>query len=248
MTTGFKDHFSMGSQIYRSYRPTYPKGWFQWLSEQCPEKEMAADIATGNGQAATGLAEFFDSVIAFDASENQLKEAQENPKVTYRVGRAEEIALPDHSADLVTVAQAVHWFDLERFYNEVRRLTKPKGVLALWSYGLAKIDPQVDAVIAHYYSNVVGPFWPEERRWIEEGYHTLSFPFKEIKVPDFFMRADWDLKNLTGYLNTWSATTRAREAWKTEPLDKVKKELEAAWGNQTRKVLWRMDTRVGRVG
>lgn len=247
MPSTFKDHFSKQSKGYRDFRPHYPSEWFEWLAKQCPEKALAVDVATGSGQAAVGLAPHFATVRAFDASESQVKNARPLDNIQYEVAQAELIPVPDHTADLVTVAQAVHWFDRPLFYREVKRITRPQGLIAMWAYGLAEIDPKVDTLVNHYYRDIVGSFWPPERAWIEKGYAALDFPFTAVPTPDFYMRADWTLDSLIGYLNTWSATQRAREVWQREPLQAIEAELVEAFGPDPRPVRWKMDIRVGKT-
>ncbi len=179
----FKDHFSDQSGDYLRYRPSYPDALFAYLAEISPTRHLAWDCATGSGQAAQGLSAHFEKVIATDASAAQIDSAIPTANVHYRVASAESSGLPDHSVDLVTVAQALHWLDLERFYDEVRRVLKPGGLLAVWSYNLLRTDSAIDAQVDAFYSRTVGPYWPPERRWIENGYRDLPFPFPEMAPP-----------------------------------------------------------------
>ncbi|MCP4377042.1 MAG: class I SAM-dependent methyltransferase, partial [bacterium] len=206
----FKDHFSDQSGDYLRYRPSYPGALFAFLAEIPPMQHRAWDCATGSGQAAHGLSTHFERVIATDASAAQIDSAVPAANVHYRVAPAEASGLPDRSVDLVTVAQALHWLDLERFYGEVRRVLKPGGLLAVWSYNLLRTDPAIDAEVDAFYSHTVGPYWPPERRLVESGYRDLPFPFPELDTPPFAMTARWRLEQLLGYLGTWSATKRYR--------------------------------------
>lgn len=244
----FKDHFSGHADDYTRYRPTYPAELFAWLAQQVPAHVLAWDCATGNGQAALGLAAHFEAVIATDASANQITSATAHPCVRYAVAPAEGSGIAAHSVDLITVGQALHWFDFPRFYAEAARVLKPKGVLAAWSYGLMQVSPAVDAAVWRLYEPIVGPCWPPERRYVEEQYRTLPFPLEEIAAPAFAMAAEWTLAQLTGYLGTWSAVQRYRQERGADPLALIADELAAAWGaaETLRHVRWPLFMRVGR--
>lgn len=246
--SGFKDHFSGHAALYRQSRPRYPDSLYDWLAAQAPTRTCAWDCATGNGQAAVALARHFDQVIATDASAEQIAQAEVADKVHYRVASAEHSGLPDHSADLVTVAQAAHWFNLADFYAEVRRVARPGGVLALWCYGLTRITPAIDAVVDHYYRDIVGPWWPPERQHIESAYGDLPFPFAPLQVPDFRMQADWTLEQLLAYLASWSATRRCAAATGNDPILALAPLLGAAWGEAAQHaVTWPLGVRAGRI-
>lgn len=240
----FKDHFSKQAAEYAKFRPRYPQELFRWLGSIAPGKELAWDCATGNGQAAVELARVFARVIATDASDRQVANAEPNPRVEYRVAPAESSGLESQGVDLVTVAQALHWFDLEQFYAEVRRVLKPDGAIAVWAYKLATVSPAIDALVNHYYSSVVGPHWPAERVLVEK-FEELPFAFTEIAAPSFAMEAQWRVENLLGYLRTWSATQRFMAAEQRDPLDEVENKLRAKWGNEGRRVVWPLTVRVG---
>lgn len=218
------------------------------MASVAPTKELAWDCATGSGQAAVELGDVFEQIIATDASEKQIANAERNPRVEYRVARAENSGLESQSIDLITVAQALHWFDLEKFYPEVKRILKPRGVVAAWAYKLAQIAPAIDAVVNRYYSDVVGPYWPPERGLVEK-FEELAFPFPEIMAPPFEMVAEWNAEHLVGYLRTWSATQRFMAANQRDPLQDIEEELRAAWGDaeQSRPVIWPLVVRVGRL-
>lgn len=245
---GFKDHFSGHAADYTRYRPAYPRALFAWLAQQASGHGLAWDCATGNGQAALGLAEFFDTVIATDASANQIAAASPHPRLRYAVAPAEATALDAHSVDLVTVGQALHWFDFPAFYAEVARVLKPGGVLAAWSYGLMQVSPAIDAAVWRLYEPITGAYWPPERRYVEAQYRTLPFPCAEITPPPFAMAAPWTLEQLMGYLGTWSAVQRYRQATGRDPLALIADELAVAWGEaDTRQVVWPLSLRVGRL-
>jgi ubiquinone/menaquinone biosynthesis C-methylase UbiE len=245
-TAGFKDHFSKQAAQYAKFRPRYPKELFRWLGSVAPAKKLAWDCATGSGQAAVELANVFEHVIATDASEKQIGNAERHPRVEYRVATAEESGLEPQTVDLVSVAQALHWFDLARFEVEVRRVANAGGIVAAWAYKLATVSPSIDAVVSRYYSDVVGSYWPAERVLVEN-FEDLPFRFEGIETPPFEMRAEWKVEQLLGYLGTWSATQRFMAARQRDPLDQIEAELRAAWGENGRRVVWPLAVRVGRV-
>ena len=218
------------------------------MARIAPGKNLAWDCATGNGQAAVALGEVFERVIATDASEKQIENSLAHARVEYRVAPAEASGLGSDTIDLITVAQALHWFDLARFYAEVRRVLKPHGVFAAWAYKLATVTPSIDAAVGYYYSEVVGPYWPAERGLVEK-FEELAFPFPEIAPPPFEMVVEWKLEYLIGYLRTWSATQRFIAANQSDPLKSVEEELRAAWGvpGRSRRVVWPLIVRVGKV-
>ena len=188
----------------------------------------------------------FDRVIATDASEKQIANAQPHPRVEYRLAPAENSGLQSATVDLIMVGQALHWFDLDGFYQEARRMLKDKGVLAASAYNLLKIDPPIDEILRRYYHDVVGPFWTPERKVVET-FAEIPFPFHEISSPKFEMRAHWNLDHLIGYLRTWSASQRFMEAKHTDPVELVNERLQTAWGDasQTRMIIWPLTLRVG---
>ncbi len=251
----FKDHFSGHARDYADYRPSYPADLAAYLAELGPGRNLAWDCGTGSGQAAILLAEHFDRVIATDPSQQQLHSATPHPRVSYIAATAERAPLADGSVNLVTVAQALHWFDFDRFYDEVRRISRPGAVFATWCYELARITPEVDRWVEHYYRDVVGKYWPPERRHIEEGYRTIPFPFAEIQPPSFTMQAEWMLDEFMGYLSTWSAGQRASRELGYDVLrraatdaDGPASSLPAAWGAAERRlIVWPLILRVGRV-
>jgi SAM-dependent methyltransferase len=244
----FKDHFSAQAGDYAKFRPRYPEGLFWHLANIAPGRQLAWDCATGSGQAAVSLAKRFDHVIATDASEKQVANAEAHARVEYRVAPAEDSGIESNTVDLITVAQALHWFDLRRFSAEARRVLKPEGVVAAWAYKLAHVTPSIDAVVNHYYSDVVGAYWPPERVLVEK-FEELSFPFPEIAAPPFEMMAEWNAEHLIGYLRTWSATHRFMAANQRDPLVEVDEDLRSAWGDaeKLRRVIWPLTVRLGRL-
>ncbi len=247
---GFQDHFSAQAGEYTQFRPRYPRQLFAFLGALPSRREAAWDCGTGNGQAAVDLADWFDEVIATDPSASQVAHAQPHAKVRYLVAAAEHCPIRSSSIDLVTVAQALHWFDLDVFYAQVRRVGRSGSVLAAWSYGLAGISPEVDRVVGHLYDDLLGKYWPPERKLIEQRYETIAFPFDAIPAPEFAMTTQWNLRDLIGYLGTWSSVQKYRQRQGTDPLAQVEADLARAWGaaETLRRVHWPLYLRVGRIG
>jgi ubiquinone/menaquinone biosynthesis C-methylase UbiE len=249
MTPTFHDHFSEIARRYADFRPRHAAAVFDFLATLVPKSSLVWDCACGNGQATVDLAERFDRVIATDASQEQIAAATPHPKIEYRVAPAEQSGLPDASVDLLTVAQALHWFDLERFYAEAKRVLKPGGVLAAWAYGVDEVEGEaVNQLAQHYYSKTVGPYWPPERTIVEEGYRTIPFPFTEMTAPAFRLEARWTLEQLLGYFSSWSATNRFIKATGRNPLEPLAQALSQVWGepSQPRLVIWPVSLRVSR--
>jgi SAM-dependent methyltransferase len=246
MTT-FKDHFSGHAASYRDARPRYPRALYDWLAAQCARHALAWDAGCGNGQAAIELGERFDAVLATDPSAPQVANAVAHPRVTYRVEPAEQCSAGDASVDLVTVAQALHWFDFARFFAEVDRVLVPGGVFAAWSYGLMDVHPAFDAVVRELYEPVLGPYWPPERAHVEARYETIPIPFDALAAPAFAMRARWTVDDAIAYLETWSALQRCRKATGRDPLADMDARLRAAWGHEAqREVVWPLVVKVSR--
>jgi ubiquinone/menaquinone biosynthesis C-methylase UbiE len=240
----FPDYFSDHADRYEALRPTYPDALFAYLASLVPAHDLAWDCATGNGQAALGLTPHFDAVVATDASPQQIALAPPHPKVSYLVAPAERTPLKDGSVDLVTVALALHWFDLDRFYAEVRRVVRPGGVIACWTYHLQTVSPDVDAVVRRLYADILGPYWSPEVRHIENGYRSLPFRFEEITPPPFRLVQNWDMNRLNGHVVRFAAIPQRDWA---SPLDEIRDELAAAWGdpNEEREFSWDLHLRVG---
>lgn len=250
MSESFKDHFSGVAATYAQSRPRYHADLFDWLAGQCANRDLAWDCGTGNGQAARHLAGTFARVIATDASAAQIAEAEPHARIDYRVAPAEQSGLDDAAADLVTVAQALHWFDLDRFYREVRRVLKPGGLIAAWCYGTFRVhDAAIDSAVQHFYAETVGPYWPPERRHIEAGYSDLPFPFEPVAAPSFSMSADWSWPELAAYLRSWSATDRYRAAEGADPVADLEASLASQWGDPSkpRRFEWPIALLVGRA-
>ena len=244
----FADHFSRISAGYAAYRPGYPEALFDAVARAAPARRLAWDCATGTGQAAVGLAGRFQRVIATDASRRQVRDGVPHPRVRYAATEAEHSALRTRSADLVTVAQALHWLDLEPFYAEVRRVLVPGGLLAVWTYGRHWVEAgAVDEELDRFYREVVGPYWPPERRWVEAGYRGLPFPFAEVPMAAPEMGEDWTLEEMLGYIATWSAVVRCREATGGDPVADLAQRLAPLWpADERRRVRWVLTVRAGR--
>jgi SAM-dependent methyltransferase len=243
----FQDHFSRQAGEYTQYRPRYPRALFEFLARMPAERRAAWDCGTGNGQAAVDLAEFFERVVATDPSSSQIAHAESHPRVEYAVAAAENCPLDSDTVDLVTVAQALHWFERDRFYQQVRRVGRKGSVLAVWSYGLASISPPIDTIVWHLYEDILGTYWPPERKLVEAGYATIEFPFEPIATPEFTMAAQWSLGELLGYLRTWSSVQRYILAEQVDPLRLISDDLAAAWGaaDAPREVHWPVYLRAG---
>ncbi|HET6546502.1 MAG TPA: class I SAM-dependent methyltransferase [Rhodanobacteraceae bacterium] len=244
----FQDHFSGHADAYREARPTYPETLYDWLAGVAPMRELAWDAGCGNGQASVALARRFARVFASDPSARQIANAEARSNIDYRVEAAEQCSLPDDCAGLVTVAQALHWFDHARFHAEVRRVLRSGGVFAAWGYSDCRIAPEIDALKDRLYVELTGPYWPPERALLDAGYRTLAFPFDEIAAPPFDMSVQWNLDRFLAYLRSWSATQRYRRDRGEDPVSLVEPGLRAAWGDAAtvRTVRWDFHLRAGR--
>jgi SAM-dependent methyltransferase len=245
----FKDYFSKQAPEYTRYRPHYPAPLFEYLAELTIDHRLAWDCATGSGQAALGLANYFQKIIATDASDRQIANATAHDRITYIVAPAEKTEIESDSVDLIVVAQALHWFDLDEFYAEVRRVLREGGVLAVWSYSLLRISSVIDRVLDQFYTSVVGPFWPPERNFVDNKYQSIPFPFEELVAPQFKMEARWNLDRLVGYLGTWSSVQKFKDEHNTDPIEIVIRDLRRAWGRPAheREIRWPIHMRVGRM-
>lgn len=245
----FKDHFSSHAGDYAAHRPSYPGALVEFLASLVPDTRLALDCGCGNGQLAVLLAKHFERVVATDASALQIEKAKAHSRVEYRVAPAEQSGLPDATADLITAAQAAHWFDIQRFYQEVRRVARPRGVIALIAYGVLQMADEPNAIAQRFYGEVLGPYWPPERRDVEDGYRSFPFPFQEIKTPGFSIETSWNLRDLIGYIDTWSAVRKLEERVGRQPFEDFQAEMGRSWGNpeDRRSVCWPLALRVGYV-
>lgn len=224
-----KDNFSTKSDNYAKYRPTYPKAFFDYLESILPNKQNAWDCGTGNGQVAFALSKLFKQVYATDISQPQIDNAPSAENISYSVQPAENTNFEDDFFDLIIVAQAIHWFDFDRFYTEARRTAKDDALICAVGYGKLQISKEIDAIISAFYQNVIGKYWDKERKYIDENYQTIPFPFEEIEVPKFANQFEWTLEHLIGYLNTWSGVKHFIAQNGYNPIDSLQSEIEKHW-------------------
>lgn len=243
----FQDHFSGQPADYARYRPHYPAELFRFLAGLTEKHSLAWDCGTGSGQAAIALSEYFDRVVATDASSAQIDAAISHPGVSYRVATAENSQFDDHSIDLIAVGQALHWFDLERFFAEVERMLVKDGVLAAWCYELCRVCETCDAVLDELYTEIVGEFWPPERRLIEERYAGVAMPGRLLESEEFHMGVSWTVADMLGYLRTWSACARYRQVHGDDPVTQIETTLRTEWGAGRRSVRWPLTLLASRV-
>lgn len=243
-----KDNFSHDSEAYKIFRPEYPQALFDYLKELPTQKDLMWDAGTGNGQLVKGMADVFNHIVATDISEAQLSQAFQFSNVTYLVQAAEQTKLVTGSIDLITVAQAIHWFDFDRFYLEVKRVAKKDAILAVIGYSRPRLEPEFDRLLDEFYSRTVGPYWDKERHYIDEAYKTIPFPFKEIMVPDFSMNYLWQMSHFIGYLSTWSAVKHYKAQTGHDPLPDFARRFEAAVGIEAElKIEFPLMLRIGMV-
>lgn len=248
MTGPFADHFSDVSTGYAAFRPSYPAALFDALVDIAPSCALAWDCGAGTGQATVQLAQRFAAVVGTDASAKQIEQAVPHPRVTYRVAPAHDSGLSDASVGLITVAQALHWFDVDAFHEEAKRVLMPHGIIAEWSYALLQI-PSATAVeaLVNGLDQEVGAWWPPERKHVDDGYQSLDFPFAPVDIGALVMEADWTAEQLLGYLGTWSAVARRRADKGDDPLAQLANDLPLAWGPApVHRMQWPLTVRVGR--
>jgi ubiquinone/menaquinone biosynthesis C-methylase UbiE len=229
-----KDLFSQQAAIYARYRPVYPPELFDYILSFVTHRSRAWDCATGNGQAAVELARYFEEVTATDHSEKQLQQATPHPHITYQLAGIENTGLPDNSFDLITVAQAYHWFDFAAFHREVQRVAKPEAIVAIWGYSLIQSEETaVQALIHRFYKEKTGPYWDAERKYVDEHYSTVAFPYRELPARDFRIEVQWTKADLVGYLNTWSSVQHFIKANDYNPVDEFATTLPSVWPDDT---------------
>ncbi len=235
--TGFVDRFGKQAQTYASARPTYPEELFFYLAGQSPSRSCAWDCATGNGQAALALAHHFDQIIATDASEAQLARAEQHPRVDYRLATALESGIESDSVDLVSLAQALHWFDRPAFFAEVDRVLRSGGLLAIWTYNLHRISPKVDRVVQKFHDESLNDYWSPQRKLVDAGYGSIQLPYELVSAPAFIMKANWPFDRLIGCPKSWSAVQAYIDERGESPLPVER--LADAWGDVSdRLVRW----------
>ncbi|MGB6039752.1 MAG: class I SAM-dependent methyltransferase [Gordonia sp. (in: high G+C Gram-positive bacteria)] len=232
---------------YAAHRPTYPTGLVDALLAVVPTTDLAVDVGCGTGQLTAMLSSAFDTVIGLDPSEDQIRHAQPAANIDYRVGTAERLDVEDSAASLITVAQAAHWFDLPAFYREVRRIAAADAIIALITYGVVVLDDDLTARFSRFYRDEIGPYWPPERCHVDNAYADLDFPFPRIEAPSVVIERSWTLADFVGYLNTWSAVRRAREAGVTDLVDRLATDLQPQWGAQRRPVRWPVTILLGQI-
>ena len=242
------NHFGEQSGNYLQFRPDYPANLYEFILSLVTERQLAWDCGTGNGQAAAILAEYFTDVIATDINEAQLAVAVKKNNISYYAWPAEKTEIKSGSVDLITIAQALHWFNFAAFYAEVKRVAKPKAIIAAWCYALIDIDPAINAIINKLYNDILGDhYWPKERRYIDEEYKTIPFPFIDIPSPVFNIQKKINFEQLIGYLNTWSAVKEYAKQNGQNPIELIYPELHKAWGMKQRQVSWPIYLKTGSV-
>jgi len=243
-----KDYFSSHSSIYAAFRPAYPEALYEFIFRHVKKKEKAWDCATGNGQVAGYLAHHFDEVYATDISQQQLNNAIESDAIFYSISPAEKTSFANHEFDLITVGQALHWFNLEAFYKEVKRVGKKDSLLAVWGYERCSVDTEIDKLFSDFYINIVGPYWDPARKLIENEYRNIQFPLVEIPTPKFEIKVEWTLEHYTGYLSSWSATQKYIKKNGTDPVPALIEKLKPHWkSGVTRTVTFPVFLRLGKI-
>lgn len=230
-----KDNFSKQADIYARYRPQYPAALFYYLLGFVKERQCAWDCGTGNGQSAQALCNYFDRVIATDISQQQIDHAFKAPNIFYSLQPAETTNIAAGSIDLITISQALHWFKFDRFYTEVKRVAKPGAVIAAWTYSLLRISPAIDAIIMNYHSGTLEKYWDAERKYVDEGYQNIPFPYKKIETPAFEIEYTWSIADLEGYLRTWSALQKFMAAQNADPVPAVMEQIKSLWGSNDKR-------------
>ena len=235
MRPTFDAYFDNPANAYRRFRPSYPPALFKFLAANAPRQEVALDIGAGNGQAAAGLAHYFQHVFAIEANAEQTSHALPTAGVHFHVAPAEDTGVKDGCADLVTVAQALHRLDRPAFFDEAARILRPGGLLAVWRYGKMAIHPPIDVILERYYEDVLAPYWEDDLDAIEAAYTTGDLPFEALPAPDFPMRTKWTLDEVLGYLETWSASRAFRAANGHFATDTIRPAIAELWGEETRR-------------
>ncbi len=241
-----KDRFSKHANQYAQFRPTYPPELYELIFKHVQSFDVVWDCGTGNGQAARDLSKKFKKVFATDISAKQIENAYRSENIFYSIAN-ERSSFTDNSVDLITVAQAAHWFDMEVFSAEAKRVSKPNGIIALWGYGLLTINPPIDILLHHFYTHVVGPYWDKERSHIDEHYKNLYFPFQEIQTPPFVISVSWTLLELMGYLTTWSAVQKYISVHNQNPVDELISHIKPHWKDETQTVNFPVFLKLARI-
>jgi ubiquinone/menaquinone biosynthesis C-methylase UbiE len=242
-----KDNFSSQSAIYAKYRPSYPQALYDFILSFVTNKEAAWDCGTGNGQAAKELSKSFAKVFATDISQKQVDKAVQADNIFYSVQPAEKTNFPGNIFDLVTVAQALHWFRFDEFYKEVIRVTKPGGIFAGWTYSLLRITGEINELIEDHHYNTLDSYWDDERKYVDEEYRNIPFPFTKMDVPAFTIEYSWTIEELEGYLNTWSALQKFMEKNNYNPVDDLLQRIKPQWKQEKMKVTFPVHLLLARV-
>jgi len=242
-----KDNFSGQSAIYAKYRPAYPQALYDFILSHLANKGAAWDCGTGNGQAAMELSKVFAKVFATDISQKQIDNAVQRDNISYSVQPAEQTDFTDNSFDLVAVAQALHWFRFNDFYAEVKRVTKPGGIFAGWTYSLLRITDEINELIEDHHYNILGGYWDDERKFVDEEYRNIPFPFEKIPTPSFTIEYNWTVGELEGYLNTWSALQKFITKNNYNPVDDLLKRIKPRWKQEQMKILFPVHLLLGRI-
>ena len=230
-----KDLFSQYAGDYAKYRPHYPAALFEFMYTQGDTFDLAWDVGTGNGQTAVQLSKKFRQVYATDISLEQINHATPANNIAYAQESSEQTRLGTNSVDLITVSQALHWFDFSQFYVEVNRVAKKDALIAAWTYNLLTVDDAIDNLIRDFYFETLANYWDAERRYVDLGYANLPFPYKQIEHPDFHIETAWTLEELQGYINTWSGLKKFIALNKMNPLDELIMSLKKIWPAGERK-------------
>lgn len=244
----FATYFGERSVLYAETRPVYPTALFHFLAMTCRRTKQAWDCATGNGQSAVGLAARFAAVLATDPSPDMIDKAVKHPRVRYAITDY-ATRLADKSVDLVTVGQALHWLDVDALFREAYRVLVPQGVFAAWCYSNCRVSPAIDEIFDQFYSVTIGPFWPAERRHVDNGYQSIALPIDEIPPPPMQMMEEWRLRQYLAYIRSWSGVARFIEARGEEAIVAFEAEITRAWGAETfgRSVRWPLHFRIGQI-
>jgi len=248
-STDLRNWFDQGGQAYARFRPEYPAQLASYLASMAPDRALAVDVGCGNGQLTRQLAEHFDAVVGLDPSADQIAYSVQGENLRYACAPAENLGLLGSSASLITAAQAAHWFDLPKFYAEVRRVAEPGAILALISYGVLHLEGALGERFEQFYWKEIGPYWPAERKLVDSGYATIDFPFAEFAGPEIAIRLEWNLEEFLGYVSTWSAVRSAREAGREDLLQRFAADMAERWGDPAvrHRVSWPINMRIGRV-
>ena len=241
-----KDNFSAQAAAYAKYRPQYPESLFTYIIDFVKDKNTAWDCGTGNGQSAKELSKYFNTVLATDISQKQMDNAYKADNIFYSLQAAEKTNFANASIDLITVSQALHWFNFDKFYAEVNRVAKPGAIIAVWTYSLLQITAAINAIIHHYHFNTLANYWDAERKYVDENYVSIPFPFNEVSTPPFAIKVQWSLQELEGYFYTWSALQKFITANNFSPVDALMAQIKPLWGaDEKREIIFPVHLRLG---